>query len=125
MLVLLALIKQSTEVTQKEKNAHGNEQLEKVLSNMHVYFDQPINIKEYAKICHLSEDRFIRMFKAHTGLPPYRYQLKVRIERAVEMLENHSVSVSECAEIVGFNDVAYFSRIFKKFTGHPPSYYKS
>ena len=124
MLVLLALINQSTIDSQKTKKAHGSEQLEKVLSHMHIYFDEPIDIKKYANMCHLSEDRFIRMFKANTGLPPYRYQLKVRIERAIEMLENRSLSVSECAEVVGFGDVAYFSRIFKKFTGHPPSYYK-
>ncbi len=125
MLVILALINQSTVDNQKAKKAHGNEQLEKVLSHMHIYFDEPIDIKKYANMCHLSEDRFIRMFKANTGLPPYRYQLKVRIERAIEMLENRSLSVSECAEVVGFSDVAYFSRIFKKFTGHPPSYYKT
>lgn len=124
MHVLLALIKQSTVASSRSKRSRGNEDLEKVLSHMHLYFDQPIDIKEYAKMCHLSEDRFIRLFKAHTGFPPYRYQLRVRIERAVEMLENHSVSVSECAETVGFNDIAYFSRIFKKITGHPPSYYK-
>ncbi len=124
MLVLLALIKQSTLSHSESNNKKGNDALEKVLSDMHVYFDKPIDIKKYASQCHLSEDRFIRMFKAHTGLPPYHYQLKVRIERAVEMLENQSVNVSECAEIVGFNDAAYFSRVFKKFTGHPPSYYK-
>lgn len=124
MLVLLALIKQSTSLKGESKSKAGNHRLEKVLSDMHVNFDEPIDIKKYAAVCHLSEDRFIRMFKAHTGLPPYHYQLKIRIERAVEMLENQSVNVSECAEIVGFNDAAYFSRIFKKFTGHPPSYYK-
>ena len=41
------------------------------------------------------------------------------------MLENSSVTVGECAEVVGFHDIAYFSRIFKKFTGYPPSFYKS
>ena len=124
MLVLIALINQSTTTAHSQKKAHGNQQLEKVLSLMHVDFDKPIDVKEYARICHLSEDRFIRTFKAHTGLPPYRYQLKIRIERAVEMLENHSVNIAECAQIVGFDDPAYFSRIFKKYTGHPPSYYK-
>lgn len=124
MLVLLALLQKSAATPPDPQQPCGNEQLEKVLSRMHMDFNKPIDIRQYAGMCHLSEDRFIRMFKAYTGLPPYRYQLKIRIERAVEMLENHSLSISECAGIVGFHDVAYFSRIFKKFTGHPPSYYK-
>ena len=124
MSVLLALILQSRQQAEGATPVLGNQRLEKVLSRMHVQFKNPIRIGEYAQMCHVTEDQFIRMFKAYTGLPPYRYQLRLRIQRAVEMLENTSVSVTQCAEIVGFNDVAYFSRIFKKFTGNPPSYYK-
>ena len=124
MLVLLELILRSAARTDVEKGALGDSGLEKVLSDMHVHFSQPIDIKKYASECHLSEDRFIRIFKARMGMPPYRSQLRIRIERAIEMLQNQPINVSECAEIVGFSDAAYFSRIFKKMTGHPPSYYK-
>ena len=125
MPVLLALICQQSVGENGKGGIGGNEQMEKVLSCMHVEFNKPIDIGKYAQMCYLSEDRFIRMFKKRTGFPPYRYQLKIRIQRAVEMLENSSVTVGECAEAVGFHDIAYFSRIFKKFTGHPPSFYKS
>ena len=47
-----------------------------------------------------------------------------KLEKIMEMLENSAISVSECGEAVGFHDNAYFCRIFKKFTGHPPSFYK-
>lgn len=124
MLVLLALIKESALLPSKSRSVNANSSLEKVLSDMHVYFNEPIDVKKYAQICHLSEDSFIRMFKKNMGCPPYRYQLKIRIERAAEMLENSSLNVSECAQAVGFGDNAYFCRIFKKYTGHPPSYYK-
>ena len=125
MPVLLALICQQCAGENSKGSINGNEQMEKVLSCMHVEFNKPINIRKYAQMCFLSEDRFIRMFKKRTGFPPYHYQLKIRIQRAVEMLENSSVTVGECAEVVGFHDIAYFSRIFKKFTGYPPSFYKS
>lgn len=124
MPVLLALMTLHTDPNGIQKTGPANPQLEMVLSRMHVGFNKPIDIQEYARMCHLSEDRFIRLFKAHTGMPPYRYQLKIRIRRAVEMLETSAISVSECAEAVGFHDHAYFCRIFKKFTGHPPSFYK-
>ena len=124
MPVLLALMVLSFQSRSEQKISHSNEQMEKVLSRMHVEFHKPIDIGAYADMCHLSEDRFIRMFKAQMGMPPYRYQLKIRIERAVEMLENSAITVGDCGEAVGFHDNAYFCRIFKKFTGHPPSYYK-
>ncbi len=124
MLVLLSLISESSKTVPESHSVQNNISLEKVLSDMHVYFNKPIDIKKYAQICHLSEDSFIRMFKKSMGCPPYRYQLKIRIERAVEMLENSGLNVSECADIVGFQDPAYFCRVFKKYTGHSPSFYK-
>lgn len=124
MIVLLSLIAQSSLLKEEKSTKVRNENLELVLSLMHDKYDKAIDIKKYAQICCLSEDHFIRVFKAYTGLPPYHYQLKIRIDRAREMLENTSISVSECAEVVGFSDISYFSRVFKKFTKHPPSYYK-
>lgn len=124
MPVLLALMLQHTLPENTMLPQSADRPLEKVLSRMHVEFNKPIDIRSYAAMCHLSEDRFIRLFKAHMGMPPYRYQLNIRIQRAVEMLENSAASVSECGEAVGFHDNAYFCRIFKKFTGHPPSFYR-
>ncbi len=123
MDVMISLIGQSNIITDNS-NLSKNENLEKVLSLMHNNYNEPINIKKYAEICCVSEDHFIRMFKSYTGLPPYNYQLKIRIDHAIEMLENTPFNISDCAETVGFADAAYFSKIFKRFTGHPPSYYK-
>ncbi len=125
MPVLLALLCQQSQNAGAKSKLGGDEQMQKVLSCMHTEFNKPINIQKYAEMCYLSEDRFIRMFKKRIGIPPYRYQLKIRIQRAVEMLENSAITVAQCGEAVGFHDNAYFCRIFKKFTGHPPSFYQS
>ncbi len=124
MTVLLSLLAQSNLQNAETNTRVSNENLEKVLSRMHVDYNKPIDIKEYAGICCVSQDHFIRIFKSYTGLTPYNYQLRIRINRAVEMLENTPISVSQCAETVGFHDNAYFSKVFKRFTGHSPSYYK-
>jgi AraC-like DNA-binding protein len=124
MTVLISLIAQSNILTTKSVPKSKNENLEKILSLMHFNYNQPIDIKEYAKICCVGEDHFIRLFKAYTGLPPYNYQLKIRINRAIEMLENTPITIKECADVTGFNDITYFSKVFKRFTGHPPSHYK-
>lgn len=124
MPVLLALITQPIISAGEDKAKHTDERIEKVLSKMHQEFNRPIDIQAYASMCHLSKDRFIRAFKSYTGFPPYHYQLKIRIERAVDMLENTAYTVAECGEAVGFSDNAYFCRIFKKVTGQTPSFYK-
>ena len=62
--------------------------------------------------------------KVITSECPYKYQLKIRINRAIEMLENTPITISDCAESVGFSDPAHFSKIFKQYTGHTPTYYK-
>lgn len=124
MTVLLSLIAQSNTPPSERKTKINNENIEKVLSIMYDEYNLPIDIKKYAALCFVGEDHFIRVFKAYTGLTPYTYQLKIRIDRAIEMLENTSISVGECAEEVGFSDNAYFSKVFKRFTGHSPSYYK-
>ena len=124
MSVLISLIAQSGTDSPKMNLKFYNENIEKVLAEMLIHYNQPIDIKKYAKFCSVGEDHFIRIFKAYTGLPPYNYQLNLRINHAMELLENTSMTISECAEEVGFSDAAYFSRIFKKFTGRTPSYYK-
>ncbi len=122
--LMLALILKSRDPRKESGNAAFHEGLEKVLSHMLVCCDQPIDLDAYARMCYVSKNRFIHLFKAHTGLPPYRYQLKIRLERARDMLENTTISVNECARAVGFTDVSYFCRIFRKWMGHPPGYYQ-
>ena len=124
MNVLLALIAQSNEINKGIIGKPRNEKMELVLSHINIYYNHPVDIRKYADMCGVGEDHFIRIFKAYTGLTPYHYQLKIRMDRAKELLESTSITISECCEAVGFHDAAYFSRIFKKMTGHSPSYYK-
>jgi len=124
MAVLISLVAQSNLNNAKNNLKFSNEKLEKVLAEMLIHYNLPINIKKYAEYCNVGEDHFIRIFKAYTGLPPYNYQLQLRINHAIELLENTPMTISECAEEVGFGDAAYFSKIFKRFTGKSPSYYK-
>lgn len=123
MTVIISLIAQSKILINKNNSSSKNEDIEKIISIMHENYNKPINIKKYAELCCVGEDHFIRLFKNYTGLPPYNYQLRIRIDRAKDFLENTSINIRDCAETVGFDDAAYFSRVFKRFTGHPPSYY--
>jgi AraC-like DNA-binding protein len=124
MDVCLSLIAKSLTRPTDMRTRVSNEKFENALSLMNINFAKPIDIKEYARICCVCEDHFIRIFKAYSGVTPYQYQLRIRIERAAEMLENGGVTVAECGEAVGFNSHSYFCRIFKKMKGVSPTAYR-
>ena len=68
--------------------------------------------------------RFGDIFKNTVGITPNRYLVSRRIERAKELLSVEGLSVGDVAEICGFSDVYYFSKVFKSETGVAPSKWK-
>jgi len=69
----------------------------------------------------LGYSRFRQIFKKCTGLSPYQYFLDLKISRAKELLQQGQFTVKEIAYMLSFDDPYYFSHLFKKKTGHPPS----
>ena len=91
---------------------------------MQQHFQEPIDLGLYAGMCYVSRNRFLHLFKARFGVSPYHCQLQIRLDRAAEMLMNTPISVSDCAETVGFKDCSYFCRVFKKYKGKTPFAFK-
>ena len=77
-------------------------------------------VAELADRAALSRAQFTRRFVAHTGLSPARYLIDARIERARQMLTETNMSVTQVAATLGYADVAYFSRQYKRHTGRSP-----
>jgi AraC-like DNA-binding protein len=83
-----------------------------------------ISIKEIAKIVGLSPSYLGFLFKRETGMPITRYIENIRVSRAGKLLQISDLSISEVAQRSGYEDVNYFSRIFKKTEGVSPSAYR-
>ena len=77
-----------------------------------------------AKLCCLSTAQFYTLFHAEYGVPPLEYRNDLLVRRATLLLKDGSYSVTEVAETLGFESVSYFSRFFKKHTGHSPLDYR-
>ena len=96
--------------------------------NVHSYFcehyNEPINIDDYAKENHFSTSWFIRNFKLYTGITPKQYILKKRIYNAEALLQNTQYNINEIAQIIGYDNPLYFSRVFQKTKGISPSEYR-
>ena len=95
--------------------------LKKVI-NLHQY--QNLSIEKLATLCGLSVSSLKREFREIYNDSPGNYLNLKKIEKAKELLQVSDLSVSEISYEIGFNDPYYFTRIFKKKEGIPPSTYR-
>lgn len=80
-------------------------------------------ISELADMCHVSPAYLRRLFHEYASVSPIQYRNNSRIEYAKRLLEKNNSSISEIAITLGFEDTAYFCRVFKKVTGMTPGEY--
>ena len=85
--------------------------------------DQTLSIEQLAETCGVSTNTFRRLFNSYAGASPIEFRLRQKILRAKQLLEAENFTVSEISDMLGFSDVSYFSRIFKKKTGQSPLEY--
>lgn len=78
-----------------------------------------------AKKFNMSYVHFRRIFKKQSGLSLHQYYLQLQIIKAKELLAARKYSIKEICGILGLKDQYYFSRIFRKKTGSPPSTWQS
>ncbi len=88
-------------------------------------FRARVDLASAARCCHMSASHFSRVFKREQGVTFSRYLLEYRIRRACDLLGEARLSVKEIGFDVGFNDLAYFSRSFRRCVGVCPTRYQS
>ena len=78
-------------------------------------------VERLARVSGVSQAHFARSFKHAFGLPPHRYLLTRRIERAKALLRDTEMSITEIAFQTGWDSLGTFGRTFKDITGESPS----
>lgn len=78
-------------------------------------------VERLARVSGASQAHFARSFKDAFGVPPHRYLLTRRIERATAMLRDTNLSITEIAFETGWNSLGTFGRTFRDITGESPS----
>src|SRR4029077_20459752 len=77
-------------------------------------------VRRLARVSGVSEAHFARSFKEAFGVPPHRYLLTRRIERAKALLRDTDLAITEIAFQTGWNSLATFGRMFRDVTGESP-----
>lgn len=89
------------------------------------YCDPNLKIASLSGRCHISPKYFRELFRKIYGTTPTQYLIDLRLNAAAELLAEGIAGVSEAAEIVGFSDVYYFSKLFKKRFSCTPSDFRA
>ncbi len=84
------------------------------------YFREQVSRWKLSEQVNASEDYLSRIFHRQMGIPLWEYLNRLRIEYAIELLKSRSDSVAEIASRSGFQDQAYFCRVFRRITGATP-----
>ena len=117
-LALFAQLYQSVPVTKE------NDSMQHVREYIHHHYSRPLTLPQLARLARVSPNYLSRKFKQRFGMTPINYQQKLRIQTAANLLRATTHEIKEIAEVTGFSDVYFFSKIFKKTQGIPPGAYR-
>ncbi len=88
-------------------------------------FSQPLDLEALARGIHMSSGHFSRQFRQAYGESPYSYLMTRRIERAMALLRDGELSVTDVCFEVSYSSLGTFSTRFTELVGVPPSVYRT
>lgn len=94
--------------------------LQPVLKEMKTHFSDNHKISYYADIANMSESGFRKIFSDYTGISPIEYRNRIRLENARMLLKSGEYRIEEAASTVGFTNLSFFCRSYKRLFGHSP-----
>lgn len=107
------------------KNTNKKYIVHQITKYLEEHYQEKTSLDQIASNMYLSSYYVSKIFKSETGDTPINYLISLRMQKAKEMLdENPNLSVQEVAVTVGYDDAYHFSKLFKKYFGISPLYYK-
>jgi AraC-like DNA-binding protein len=114
----------STTIWQQVQDAQPELRIGLTISYMKEHLDKPLRAATLANVAKMSLPHYFVTFKRCTGSTPIDYFIRLRMERARELLATTSCSVKEIAGVLGYDDPLYFSRVFKAVNQITPTQYR-
>jgi AraC family transcriptional regulator len=106
-------------------NGLSQSQLKRVIDYVQANLTQDVSILDLATLTGMSESHFSRSFKQSAGISPYQYLMQQRVERAKQLLEKRSITISSIALDCGFANQTHLTKVFRQMTGMTPKSYQT
>lgn len=87
-------------------------------------YHKKVCLKDAAQAVCLSPKYLSRIFKENTGIEFSQYKLEIKIAKSKELLEKSGYNIDQISDIMGYQNIESFTRIFKKLTGYTPTEYR-
>lgn len=101
----------------------NHEILKKCLSYMSVHLGEHLTLEEISRQAHLHPNYLCALFKEYTGQTVFQHLIRMRIDKAAELLREPGVSVAEVAAACGFESPGFFGKKFNAVMGCTPKAY--
>ncbi len=115
-------------LAEKEKENHkvdSPEFFENIKIYLRDHISEPLSLQKISDLFAISQAYMSKLFRKYTRQSYNQYLTGIRIERAKQLMEENSeLFVKDIAEMVGYRDQFYFSRIFRSYTGQSPADYQ-
>ena len=105
-------------------NDRNKKYFDDVLDFMKENYSEDVRVDDLASIAFLSRNYFCKKFKECTGVTVLEHLQNIRVEEACKLLCTTKKTVAEVAEAVGYSDIKFFNKLFKKIAGKSPSDYR-
>jgi AraC family transcriptional regulator len=99
-------------------------QQKRVVEFIETHLAEEISLAALAELAELSLFHFARAFTQSFGVPPHRYHMARRMDRARSLLRKPALSVTQIGIQIGFRESSSFTKAFRRFTGLTPTEYR-
>ena len=121
---LAALLARLARRSTQRQGGPGPWRVRDSLDYLYRHYAQPIRLEELAALEHLSPSRYSALFRTCMGVSPQGFLIGLRIQNAADLLRRTDLSIVQVALAVGYEDPLYFSSLFHRKMGMPPSQYR-
>ena len=119
--VLIDIHKNLTEANEKKQT--GSDEFERAVDFLKGKIHESLTRAEIAMGCSMSVSKLKILFRENCGTGPINYFIDLKLKEAKRLIKETSMNFTEIAELLGFNSLHYFSRLFKERVGMTPSEY--
>lgn len=123
-LILYKIFDILIEAKRDNKMMTETQKINYIKDYMKNHLNDTLSILDLAELVDMSLKRFTYLFTKVNGVSPKKYMSEIKVKKAEELLLNTDKGLLEIALDIGYHDVFYFSRFFKKHTGYAPSEFK-